>query len=74
MQFNTFGLPEIIATIAVVMNVSGYLMKTMVPLRILAIITNLLNLLGVSPFVQMLAMGVIIVVAVVISDMRNRQR
>lgn len=42
MQFNTFGLPELIATIAVVMNVAGYLMKTMVPLRILAIITNCL--------------------------------
>lgn len=52
----------------------GAVTGTMLGVLILAIITNLLNLLGVSPFVQMLAMGVIIVVAVVISDMRNRQR
>ena len=42
MQFHTFGFAEIIATIAVVMNVAGYLMKTMIPLRILAIVTNCL--------------------------------
>lgn len=52
----------------------GAVTGTILGVLILAIITNLLNLLGVSPFVQMLAMGVIIVVAVVISDMRNRQR
>lgn len=52
----------------------GAVTGTMLGVLILAIITNLLNLLGVSPFVQMLAMGMIIVIAVVISDMRNRQR
>ena len=49
-------------------------MGTILGVLILAIITNMLNLMGVSPFVQMLAMGLIIVVAVVISDLRNRQR
>jgi len=52
----------------------GAVSGTILGVLILAIITNLLNLLGVSAFVQMLAMGLIIVVAVVISDQRNRQR
>lgn len=52
----------------------GGVSGTILGVLILAIITNLLNLLGVSAFVQMLAMGVIIVVAVVISDQRNRLR
>lgn len=52
----------------------GAVTGTILGVLILAIITNLLNLLGVSAFVQMLAMGIIIVVAVVISDQRNRQR
>lgn len=52
----------------------GAVTGTILGVLILAIITNLLNLLGVSPFVQMLAMGLIIVVAVVISDQRNRLR
>lgn len=52
----------------------GAVSGTILGVLILAIITNLLNLLGVSPFVQMLAMGLIIVVAVVISDQRNRLR
>lgn len=50
--------------------VSGTIIGTL----ILAIVTNMLNLLNVSPFVQMLATGVIIVVAVVVSDLRNRQK
>lgn len=52
----------------------GGVVGTILGVLILAIITNMLNLVGVSPFVQMLAMGLIIVVAVVISDLRNRQR
>jgi Ribose/xylose/arabinose/galactoside ABC-type transport systems, permease components len=52
----------------------GGVVGTILGVLILAIITNMLNLMGVSPFVQMLAMGLIIVVAVVISDLRNRQR
>jgi ribose/xylose/arabinose/galactoside ABC-type transport system permease subunit len=52
----------------------GGVAGTILGVLILAIITNLLNLMSVSPFVQMLAMGLIIIVAVVISDLRNRQR
>lgn len=52
----------------------GGVVGTILGVLILAIITNMLNLMGVSPFVQMLAMGLIIVVAVVISDLRNHQR
>ncbi|MET3927436.1 ABC transporter permease [Devosia sp. 2618] len=52
----------------------GGVVGTILGVLILAIITNMLNLMGVSPFVQMLAMGLIIVVAVVISNLRNRQR
>jgi ribose/xylose/arabinose/galactoside ABC-type transport system permease subunit len=52
----------------------GGVVGTILGVLILAIITNMLNLMGVSPFVQMLAMGLIIVIAVVISDLRNRQR
>lgn len=52
----------------------GGVSGTILGVLILAIITNLLNLLGVSAFVQMLAKGVIIVAAVVISDQRNRMR
>ncbi|MCO5063576.1 MAG: ABC transporter permease [Rhizobiaceae bacterium] len=51
----------------------GGVAGTILGVLILAMITNLLNLLSVSPFVQMLAMGLIIVVAVVISDLRNRK-
>lgn len=52
----------------------GGVAGTILGVLILAMITNLLNLLSVSPFVQMLAMGLIIVVAVVVSDLRNRRR
>lgn len=52
----------------------GGVAGTILGVLILALITNLLNLMSVSPFVQMLAMGIIIVVAVVVSDLRNRQR
>lgn len=45
---------------------------TMLGVLILAIISNVLNLIGVSPFAQMLVMGVIIVVAVIFSDLRHR--
>ncbi|MCB8838076.1 ABC transporter permease [Aurantimonas sp. VKM B-3413] len=51
----------------------GGVAGTILGVLVLAMITNLLNLLGVSSFVQMLAMGVIIVVAVVVSDLRNRK-
>lgn len=52
----------------------GAVSGTILGVLILAVITNLLNLLGVSAFVQMLAKGLIIVAAVVISDQRNRMR
>lgn len=51
----------------------GGVAGTILGVLILAMITNLLNLMSVSPFVQMLAMGIIIVVAVVVSDLRNRK-
>ncbi|WEX07270.1 ABC transporter permease [Chelativorans sp. AA-79] len=51
----------------------GGVAGTILGVLILAMITNLLNLMSVSPFVQMLAMGIIIVVAVVMSDLRNRK-
>ena len=52
----------------------GGVAGTIIGVLILAMVTNMLNLLNVSPFVQMLATGVIIVVAVVVSDLRNRQK
>ena len=36
------GIANFIAVIAVLMNVAGYLMKTMIPLRLIAMITNVL--------------------------------
>ena len=41
---------------------------------ILAVLGNLLNLKGVSPFVQMVLQGAIIVTAVVVSELRQRRR
>jgi len=41
---------------------------------ILAVLGNLLNLKGVSPFVQMVLQGGIIVIAVVVSELRQRRR
>ena len=41
---------------------------------ILALLGNILNLLGVSPYYQMLLQGGIIVVAVVVSEIRQRNR
>lgn len=52
----------------------GSIHGTILGALILAILGNVLNLLGVSPFVQMLLQGVIIVVAVVIADLRQRVR
>ena len=45
---------------------------TILGILILAILGNTLNLLGISPFVQMLLQGVIIVLAVILSDVRSR--
>lgn len=46
MQFPTsiddIGIVDVIATIAVVTNIIGYLMKTMIPLRLIAMTTNTL--------------------------------
>lgn len=47
---------------------------TVLGVLILAVLGNLLNLKGVSPFVQMVLQGVIIVVAVVVSELRQRRR
>ncbi|SEQ26336.1 monosaccharide ABC transporter membrane protein, CUT2 family [Faunimonas pinastri] len=45
---------------------------TIIGVLILAFLSNLLNLMGVSPYSQMLLKGVIIVAAVVVSELRNR--
>lgn len=45
---------------------------TILGVLILAVLGNVLNLVGVSPFVQMLLQGVIIVIAVIMSDLRSR--
>jgi ribose/xylose/arabinose/galactoside ABC-type transport system permease subunit len=50
----------------------GGVWGTVIGVLILAILGNILNLVGVSPFVQMLLQGVIIVLAVVMSEARNR--
>jgi ribose/xylose/arabinose/galactoside ABC-type transport system permease subunit len=47
---------------------------TILGVLILALLGNILNLVGVSPFAQMLVQGTIIVVAVVVSDLRQRRR
>ena len=47
---------------------------TILGVLILAVLGNVLNLIGISPFVQMLLQGVIIVIAVIMSDMRSRLR
>ena len=47
---------------------------TVLGVLILAVLGNLLNLKGVSPFVQMVLQGAIIVVAVVVSELRQRRR
>lgn len=52
----------------------GGVLGTIIGVLILSILANILNLLGVSPFVQMLVQGLIIVIAVVMSDARNRLR
>jgi ribose/xylose/arabinose/galactoside ABC-type transport system permease subunit len=45
---------------------------TILGVLILAVLGNVLNLIGISPFAQMLLQGVIIVIAVIMSDMRSR--
>jgi len=52
----------------------GGIPGTVLGVLILAVLGNLLNLKGVSPFVQMVLQGVIIVLAVVISELRQRRR
>jgi len=52
----------------------GGVSGTLLGVLILAIITNTLNLLGISAFFQMLVTGVIIVVAVIVSDQRNNRQ
>lgn len=47
---------------------------TLLGVLILALLGNILNLLGVSPYYQMLLQGGIIVVAVVVSEIRQRSR
>ncbi|MGW9333538.1 ABC transporter permease [Bosea sp. NPDC055594] len=50
----------------------GGIHGTILGVLILAVLGNILNLMGISPFVQMLLQGVIIVVAVIMSDIRSR--
>ncbi len=45
---------------------------TLIGVLILAFLSNLMNLVGVSPYTQMLLKGVIIIVAVVVSEVRKR--
>lgn len=52
----------------------GSMVGTVFGVLILAVLGNILNLVNVSPFVQMVLQGVIIVVAVVMSEMRHRAR
>ena len=47
---------------------------TVLGVLILAVLGNLLNLKGVSPFVQMVLQGGIIIIAVVVSELRPRKR
>lgn len=47
---------------------------TILGIMILALLSNILNLLGVSPYYQMLLQGGIIVIAVVVSEIRQRKR
>lgn len=51
-------------------NVHGTIAGTV----ILAVLSNILNLIGVSPYFQIIVKGVIIVVAVVLSELRHQQR
>ncbi|MYZ47037.1 ABC transporter permease [Propylenella binzhouense] len=46
---------------------------TVIGIMILAFLANILNLVGVSPYMQMLLKGVIIVLAVVVSELRKRR-
>lgn len=46
---------------------------TLLGVMILALLGNILNLMGVSPYYQMLLQGGIIVIAVVVSEMRQRR-
>lgn len=52
----------------------GGIPGTVLGVLILAVLGNLLNLKGVSPFVQMVLQGAIIVIAVVVSELRQRRR
>lgn len=47
---------------------------TLLGVMILALLGNILNLMGVSPYYQMLLQGGIIVIAVVVSEVRQRKR
>lgn len=52
---------------------TGGVPGTVLGVLILAVLGNLLNLKGVSPFVQMVLQGAIIVIAVVVSELRQRR-
>lgn len=47
---------------------------TLLGVTILALLGNILNLMGVSPYYRMLLQGSIIVIAVVVSEVRQRKR
>ena len=51
-------------------NVHGTIAGTV----ILAVLSNILNLIGVSPYFQIIVKGIIIVVAVVLSELRHQQK
>lgn len=51
-------------------NVHGTIAGTV----ILAVLSNILNLIGVSPYFQIIVKGIVIVVAVVLSELRHQQK
>ncbi|MCW2242360.1 ABC transporter permease [Azospirillum canadense] len=50
----------------------GSVRGTVIGVLILAFLSNILNLLGISPYTQMLLKGLIIIVAVIVSEFRKR--
>jgi ribose/xylose/arabinose/galactoside ABC-type transport system permease subunit len=50
----------------------GTVRGTVIGVLILAFLSNILNLLGISPYSQMLLKGLIIIAAVIVSEIRTR--
>jgi len=52
----------------------GSIIGTVIGAAIIAVIANILNLLGISPFTQQIVKGAIIIAAVMFEVYRHRQR